>query len=94
MSKFKRVSLVGSEELFRPTRPEVVEEADDAITEVLDRKPPTEKLLRTIHFTPDEVELLLESVQVAKYPDKVRKPSLDRFERLDAIRDKLQGSES
>ena len=94
MSKFKRVSLVGSEELFRPTRPEVVEETDDAITEVLDRKPPTEKLLRTIHFTPDEVELLLESVQVAKYPDKVRKPSLDRFERLDAIRDKLQGSES
>ena len=94
MSKFKRVSLVGSEELFRPTRPEVVEEVDDAITEVLDRKAPTEKLLRTIHFTPDEVELLLESVQVAKYPDKVRKPSLDRFERLDAIRDKLQGSDS
>ena len=93
MSKFKRVSLVGSEELFRPTRPEVVVETDDAITEVLDRRPPTEKLLRTLHFTPDEVELLLESVQVAKYPDKVRKPSLDRFERLDAIRDKLQGSE-
>lgn len=93
MSKFKRVSLVGSEELFRPTRPEVVEETDEAITEVLDRKPPTEKLLRTIHFTPDEIELLLESVQVAKYPDKVRKPSLDRFERLDEIRDKLQGSE-
>ena len=94
MSKFKRVSLVGSEELFRPTRPEVVgAETDDVITEVLDRKPPTEKLLRTIHFTPDEVELLLESVQVAKYPDKVRKPSLDKFERLDAIRDKLQGAE-
>ena len=94
MSKFKRVSLVGSEELFRPTRPEVVGETDDVITEVLDRKPPTEKLLRTIHFTPDEVELLLESVQVHKYPDKVRKPSLDKFERLDAIRDKLQGTET
>ena len=87
MSKFKRVSLVGSEELFRMTRP------DDVITEVLDRKPPTEKLLRTIHFTPDEVELLLESVQIAKYPDKARKPSLDKFERLDSIRDKLQGSD-
>ena len=71
----------------------MIETATRTITEVLDRKPPTEKLLRTIHFTPDEVELLLESVQVAKYPDKVRKPSLDRFERLDAIRDKLQGSE-
>ncbi|HEY8812055.1 MAG TPA: hypothetical protein VIO86_06125 [Candidatus Dormibacteraeota bacterium] len=93
MSKFKRVSLVGSEELFRPTRPEVVDETDDAITELVDRKPPTEKLLRTIHFTPDEIELLLESVQTAKYPDKARKPSLDKFERFDAIRDKLQGSD-
>ena len=93
MSKFKRVSLVGSEELFRPTRPEVVAETDDVITEVLDRKPPTEKLLRTLHFTPDEIELMLESVQIAKYPDKSRKPSLDKFERLDALRDKLQGSD-
>ena len=93
MSKFKRVSLVGSEELFRPTRPEVVDETDDAITEIVDRKPPAEKLLRTIHFTPDEIELLLESVQTAKYPDKARKPSLDKFERFDAIRDKLQGSD-
>ena len=82
MSKFKRVSLVGSEELFRPTRPEVVVETDDAITEVLDRKPAAEKLLRTLYFTPDEIELLLESVQTAKYPDKARKPSLDKFERL------------
>ena len=94
MSKFKRVSLVGSEELFRMTRPEVVDETDDAITEIVDRKPPTEKLLRTLHFTPDELELLLESVQIAKYPDKARKPSLDKFERLDAIRDKLQGADS
>jgi hypothetical protein len=93
MSKFKRVSLVGSEELFRMTRPEVVDETDDAINEVLDRKLPTEKLLRTIHFTPDEIELLLESVQIAKYPDKARKPSLDKFERFDAIRDKLQGND-
>jgi hypothetical protein len=93
MSKFKRVSLVGSEELFRMTRPEVVEETDDAITEIVDRKPPTEKLVRSIHFTPDEVELLLESVQTAKYPDKARKPSLDKFERFDAIRDKLQGAD-
>jgi len=93
MSKFKRVSLVGSEELFRPTRPEVVSETDDVITEVLDREMPREKLLRTVHFTPDEIELLLESVQAAKYPDKARKPSLDKFERLDAIRDKLQGTD-
>ena len=71
----------------------MIGETDDVITEVLDRKPPTEKLLLSLHFTPDEIELLLESVQIAKYPDKARKPSLDKFERLDAIRDKLQGTD-
>ncbi|MDQ6691465.1 MAG: hypothetical protein M3Z13_01735 [Candidatus Dormibacteraeota bacterium] len=94
MTKFKRVSLVGSEELFRPTRPEIVEHpgSDDPMSEVLDRRPPAEKLLRTLHFSPDELDLILEAVQVAKYPEKARKPPLDKFERLDAIRDKLQGA--
>ena len=94
MTKFKRVSLVGSEELFRPTRPEIVEHvsADDPMAEVLDRRPTVEKLLRTLHFSPDELDLILEAVQSAKYPEKARKPPLDKFERLDAIRDKLQGA--
>lgn len=87
---FKRVSLAGSEELFRPTRPEVVE-TDDTIAEVVDRKP-TEKHYRTLHLTPQEIELLLEAIQTTKYPDRPRpKPSLDKHERLDALRDKLQG---
>lgn len=91
MSKFKRVTLVGSEELFRATRPEVLE-TDEVINDALDR-PPAEKLLRAIHFTPEEVELLLDAVQVAKYPEKARaKLSLDKFERYDTIRDKLQGA--
>ena len=87
---FKRVSLVGSEELFRPTRPEVVE-TDDTIAEVVDRKP-VEKHYRTVHLTPEEVDLLLEAIQTSKYPDRPRpKPSLDKHERLDALRAKLQG---
>lgn len=91
MSKFKRVSLLGSEELFRPTRPEVVKETEDAITETLDRRP-HEKLLRAVHLTPDEVELLLQAIQAAKYPNKQRPaPPLDVHEQLDALRDKLQG---
>ena len=50
-------------------------------------------LLRAVHFTPEEVEMLLDAVQVAKYPEKARpKPSLDKFERFDSIRDKLQGA--
>lgn len=90
MSKgFKRVSLVGSEELFRPTRPDVVE-TEDTITEVVDAKP-TEKHYRTLHLTPAEVDLLLEAIQVAKYPDRLRpKPPLEKHDRLDALRNKLQ----
>ena len=91
LSKFKRVSLAGSEELFKPTRPTLVEETDEVITEVVDRKP-TEKHYRELHLTPEEIDLLLDAVQVTKYPDRPRpKPSLEKFERLDALRDKLQG---
>lgn len=87
---FKRVALNGSEELFRPTRPEVVQ-TEDTISEVVDRRP-TERHYRTLHLTPDEIELLLDAVQVAKYPDRPRpKPPLEKHERLEAVRIKLQG---
>ena len=95
MSKFKRVSLAGSEELFRSTRPRVVEEQPDAtIADLVDRRPrePAHDDHQVFHFTPDEVELMLEAIQVAKYPDRPRpKPSLDKHERLDRLRGKLQG---
>ena len=91
-TKFKRASLVGSDEVFRTTSP-AAEDTDDVIAEVLDRRP-IERLVpgtRQLSFSPEEVELLLEAIQVSKYPDKARpKPSLDKFERLDEIRAKLQ----
>jgi hypothetical protein len=91
MPNFKRVSLAGSEELFRPTRPQVVEDTDEVITEVIDRRP-EEKFYRPVNLTPDEIDLLLDAIQVAKYPDRPRpKPSLEKHDRLDALRDKLQG---
>ena len=90
MSNFKRVSLAGSEELFRPTRPQVVEDTDEVITEVIDRRP-QERLYRAVSLTPEEIDLLLDAIQVAKYPDRPRpKPSLEKHDRLDALRDKLQ----
>jgi len=92
MSKFKRVSLVGSEEIFRPTKLEVAE-TENIIAEALERRPPTEKLLRVVNLTPDEIELLLDAIQVAKYPDKARKLPLDKFERYDGLRDKLRSAE-
>jgi hypothetical protein len=93
MPTFKRVSLAGSEELFRPTRPQVVTDTDDVIREAVDRHEKVkEVVLRTLHLTPEEIELLLEAVQTAKYPDRPRaKPALDKFDSLDALRIKIQG---
>ncbi|TMD92769.1 MAG: hypothetical protein E6I73_01665 [Chloroflexi bacterium] len=93
MPTFKRVSLAGSEELFRPTRPQVVSDTDDVIREAVDRHEKVKEIvLRTLHFTPEEIDLLLEAVQTAKYPDRVRaKPALDKFDSLDALRVKIQG---
>ncbi|TMB98784.1 MAG: hypothetical protein E6J40_05510 [Chloroflexi bacterium] len=93
MPTFKRVSLAGSEELFRPTRPQVVSDTDDVIREAVDRHEKVKEIvLRTLHFTPEEIDLLLEAAQTAKYPDRVRaKPALDKFDSLDALRVKIQG---
>ncbi|HEV2139945.1 MAG TPA: hypothetical protein VGT01_02040 [Candidatus Dormibacteraeota bacterium] len=92
MPNFKRVSLAGSEELFRPTRPQVVESTDDVIKETVDRPGRMKQvILKTINFTSEELELLLDAVQIAKYPDRPRaKPPLDRFDELDALRQKIQ----
>ncbi|MEA2629231.1 MAG: hypothetical protein QOJ10_1691 [Chloroflexota bacterium] len=93
MPTFKRASLGGSEELFRPTRPQVVTDTDDVIREAVDRPSKVKEVVfRTLHFTPEEIELILEAIQVAKYPDRPRaKPALDKFDSLDALRIKVQG---
>jgi hypothetical protein len=95
MSKFKRASLTGSEELFRATtRPRIVEEeppppADtltDAITQVAERGQS-----RRVSLSFDEIELLLEAIHAAKYPERAKRPlPLEKFERYDALRDRLQ----
>jgi hypothetical protein len=94
MTSFKRASLVGSEDLFRPTRPQVVSDTDDVIRETVDRPStkPKEVVLKTLNFTPEELELLLEAIQIAKYPDRARaKPALDKFDYYDALRVKISG---
>jgi hypothetical protein len=93
MPNFKRASLAGSEELFRPTRPQVVADTDDVIREAVDRHVKVKEVVyKTMNFTPEEIELLVEAVQVAKYPDRIRpKQPLDKFDALDALRLKIQG---
>ena len=92
MSKFKRASLSGSEELFRPTaRPRLVEEepaetVTDAITEVVDHGQQ-----RRFSLSPEEIDLLLDAIHAAKYPERAKRPlPLEKFERYDALRDRLQ----
>ena len=93
MPGFKRASLAGSEELFRPTRPQVISDTDDVIRGAVDRREKVKEVVyRTVQLTPEEIELLLEAVQIAKYPDRARaKPQLDKFDSLDALRIKIQG---
>jgi hypothetical protein len=89
---FKRVSLAGSEELFRPTRPQVVSDTDGIIRGAVDQPADVrEPVYRTLNLTQEEIDLLLEAIMTAKYPDRVRaKPALDKFDALDALRVKVQ----
>ena len=92
MPNFKRATLVGSEELFRQTRPQVVADTDDVIKDTVDRPGKVKEVVfKTMNFTPEEIELLLDAVQTAKYPDRPRpKPPLDKVDALDALRLKIQ----
>ena len=93
MPTFKRASLGGSEDLFRPTRPTVVNETDEVIKDAVDRPVQKEPVVyRALSFTTEEIELLIDAIQTAKYPDRPRpKPALDKFDALDALRLKVQG---
>lgn len=95
MAKFKRASLEGSEELFRPTRPPQARpperEADEPIDDIVEPNP-VERRLKAVHLTADEIELLIEAIQIAKYPERsaAQKLPLYQHERYDALRAKLQ----
>jgi hypothetical protein len=62
----------------------------DVITEVIDRQVVADPT-RPVRLSALEVELLLEAIQAAKYPEQRRsKMPLDKFERLDELKGKLQ----
>ncbi|OLB86143.1 MAG: hypothetical protein AUI15_31615 [Actinobacteria bacterium 13_2_20CM_2_66_6] len=78
MPTFKRASLGGSEDLFRPTRPQVVSDTDDVIKDSVDRHVQREPVVyRTLSLTAEEIELLIDAIQTAKYPDRPRQNSSD-----------------
>lgn len=95
MRGFRRAQLRGSDELFRPTEGDENEKQnlsasqDDhpAVTAVPSLPPPD---LRSLRLTEDEIRVLSDAVQHLKFPQKSStRPSVDDFERLEALRQKL-----
>ena len=94
MPGFRRAQLRGSEEVFRSTddagkAPEPAQVVEAApITHPVPTAPAPD--LRSVRLTESELEILVEAVQHLKFPGKhpVR-PSVDDFERLEELRQKL-----
>jgi|BEDMetMinimDraft_2_1075160.scaffolds.fasta_scaffold00466_6 hypothetical protein len=95
----KRISLLGSEELFRPTRPirqqDIQSSQENTYSSSDDPQVQQEqdypRRKHIIALTDSELELLLEAIQTAKYPEKIKpiKIPLEKFERLENLRKKL-----
>ena len=102
MKGFRRAQLRGSDELFRATSPDegpqqsemavAVSEPElaPAIHPVPSAPRPGERSLR---LGDEEIQLLADALQRLKFPQKSHtRPSVDDFERLEALRQKLLNS--
>jgi hypothetical protein len=103
---FRRAHLRGSDELFRPTRPD----DDVAISPGLPPRrgsestavqPHADEALgvqrlegRLLRLTDEEIDILVDAIQKQKYPTATKvptKPPMDVYERLEELRQKLLG---
>jgi len=90
MKGFRRAQLRGSDELFRPTdatepKQEVI--AVDVLDEVRTVPAAPHHSQRSVRLTDEEIDLHL------KFPHQQSgRPSMERFEHLEAIRQKLLAS--
>ncbi len=101
MKGFRRAQLRGSDELFRSTDAGVAEQEVLAV-----RLPPQMAPVpaspapdqRSVRLTDSEIELLADAVQHLKFPQQggghlaSSRPSMERFEQLEALRQKLLSS--
>lgn len=102
MPKFNRISLSGSDELFRPTRveeePAAVEAAPADTFAGRAVQPPLaptpaplarERNYVRLQLTEDQLQVLVDAVQRMKYPHMAaaaHQPSVEEFEALEALR--------
>jgi hypothetical protein len=94
MRGFRRAQLRGSDELFRPTDGNEDERLSPAVPEdhpgvhAVPAAPPPEQ--RSVRLSEDELQVLADAVQHLKFPQKSStRPSVDDFERLEGLRQKL-----
>lgn len=96
---FKRISLAGSEELFKTTQreadelPAAVEQAGAGKADLTSLPNIPTQAPERVYFqyglTYDQVQTLIDAVQKLKYPHLIKqttKLSIDEFERLDSLR--------
>ncbi|MGH7723773.1 MAG: hypothetical protein ACRENL_13260 [Candidatus Dormibacteria bacterium] len=93
MKGFRRAQLRGSEELFRPTdlgdaKQDVL--AVEVAAEVRTVPAAPHHNLRSVRLSNDEIDLLADAVQHLKFPHQQSgRPSMERFEQLETLRQKL-----
>ena len=96
MKGFRRAQLRGSEELFRTTE-EVPSKQDVMAVDVPAEPRPVPAAprhdQRSVRLSNEEIELLADAVQHLKFPhQQSSRPSMERFEQLEALRAKLLSS--
>ena len=96
MKGFRRAQLRGSDELFRTTDDTVVKQEVMAVdvpgvVRPVPAAPAHDQ--RSVRLSNTEIELLADAVQHLKFPHQPSgRPSMERFEQLDALRQKLLDS--
>lgn len=94
MRGFRRAQLRGSEELFRSTDEMTVSAPTQTVAVIEPEIQPVPAAPkhdeRPVRLTEAEIQVLVEAVQGLKFPHKTTpRPSVEDFERLEALRQKL-----
>ena len=96
---FKRATLAGSAQLFQPTKvhprepgQEPTDEEGEPAQMVTEATPPSSAQGHLYRLTAEDLEILLEALQHAKFPhsyQRMPKPHMEEFEELEQLRQKL-----
>lgn len=99
---FRRAQLRGSDEIFRPTRSDEVAAPTAGMDPIGTGSPPAAAAPgarpegRLVRLTDEEIDILSDAIQRMRYPTQskpAQKPSIDVFERLGELRQRLLDAE-